>query len=198
MSLETQETKHSTSLYRLQQGRAPGFDLGEEVLGDGRLRWLGGMPGTAREERWFFTLSRGGERLWRAAVLFEPGGPFVSGLVWEEAGVALLGGGSTLCAVELESGAERLRRPVDMYFGSFELDPELAHLYVCGGTNIQKFDRDLNCLWTSEPIAVDGITGVEFQGQSLHVMAERDPPGGWVPVVLDVRTGRATNRHDPV
>lgn len=77
-----------------------------------------------------------------------------------------------------------------MYFGYFALDPERVHLYVLGGTNTQKFDLGLNQLWTSEPIAVDGITSPEFSGPYLYVSAELDPPGGWVPVTLDVMTGR--------
>ncbi|OJH37364.1 hypothetical protein [Cystobacter ferrugineus] len=151
---------------------------------------MGGTPGNALESRWIFNLSRGSERLWRTAVLFDPGGPFVTSLLWEEAGVVLFGGGTTVFAVELMDGTERLRRQVDMYFGSFELDPEHEHLYVLGGRDIQKFDRDLRWQWSSAPIAVDGITMTGFSGQWLHVSAERDPPGGWVPITLDVRTGR--------
>ncbi len=176
--------------YQLHRGQAPGRMPEGEALSDAPRQWLGGTPGTHLSGRWLFTLWRKDSCLWSAAVQFDPGGPFIEGHVWEEAGVVLLGGGSTLVVVELASGAERLRQPVDMYFGSLVLDPERAHLYVLGGRDIQKFDRDLNHLWTSEPLAVDGLTFTAFSEAGLHVSAERDPPGGWVPVTLDVRTGQ--------
>lgn len=183
--------EHKTSRYSIQQGRAPGLFPDDEAQEGDRLHWLGGAPGSTLEDRWVFSLRRGDERLWRAAVLFDPGGgPFIASLVWEEAGVVLFGGGATIFAVDLVSGSERLRRQVSAYFGEFELDPESAHLYVLGCMDIQKFDRNLRWLWTSEPIAVDGITLTRFSGQWLHVSAERDPPGGWVPVTIDARTGK--------
>ena len=88
----------------------------------------------------------------------------------------LFGGGTTVFAVELVSGTERIRRQVDMYFESFELDPARSQAYVLGGRDIQKFDPDLQWLWTSKPIAMDGITLTRLSGQCLHVSAERAPP----------------------
>ncbi|MFY0583920.1 hypothetical protein ACN28S_65055 [Cystobacter fuscus] len=37
---------------------------------------------------------------------------------------------------------------------------------------------------------MDGITLTGLSGQWLRVSAERDPPGGWIPLALDVRTGK--------
>ncbi|MDY7229693.1 hypothetical protein [Hyalangium rubrum] len=186
-----------TSLYMIQQGRAPGVFPHDAPLGTEQLHWIGGRPGVDLGDRWIFTLSRGGEPLWQAAVLFDAGGPFVESLVWEKAEVVLLGGGATFFALDLVRGVERLHRQVDMYFGHFELDPEWNSLYVLGGENIQKFDPGLNWMWTSERIAVDGIVATGFSGQHLHVSAEMDPPGGWMPVTLDVLTGQRVTGTAP-
>jgi hypothetical protein len=43
-------------------------------------------------------------------------------------------------------------------------------------------------------IAIDGIVWCEQRGPHLLLEAEMDPPGGWVPVVLDAATGRLVER----
>lgn len=92
-----------TSVYTIQQGPKRGLFPTERTCVDDSLRWIGGRPGVDLENRWIFTLFRGDDCLWEAAVLFNenPGGPFVSALVWEEAGVVLAGGGTTVFVLDL-------------------------------------------------------------------------------------------------
>jgi len=156
------------------------------------LVWVGGRQGILTADRSIFTLFADGAPLWQAAVLFpEEGGPFVAGVVWKSAGVAAVGGGAGVFLLDLGTGTPRSSLAVDGYFGSFVLSPDASALYVLGMSNVVKLAQDQTTIWTSAPLAVDGLVFERFsqEGDALVLSAELDPPGGWRRCILDVRTG---------
>jgi hypothetical protein len=156
------------------------------------LVWVGGRQCIGSADRIIFTLFADGAPLWQAAVLFpEGGGPFVSGTLWEQAGVAAVGGGGGVFLLDLGTGTPRSSLAVDGYFGSFVVAPGASALYVLGQSNVLKLGKDCTTIWTSAPLAVDGLVFERFseEGDALVLSAELDPPGGWRRCVLDARTG---------
>lgn len=70
------------------------------------------------------------------------------------------------------------RVAIEGYFGYFELTDDI--LYVLGCSNILAFDRNLQLIWKSGDIAVDGITLEKIENGIITVNCEIDPPGGWI------------------
>jgi len=154
--------------------------------------WVGGRQGIGLADRSIFTLFADEAPLWQAAVLFpEGGGPFVAGVVWEPAGVPAVGGGAGVFLLDLGTGTPRSSLVVDGYFGSFVLSPDASALFVLGQSNVVKLAQDHTTVWTSAPVAVDGLIFERFsqEGDALVLSAELDPPGDWHRCVLDARTG---------
>ena len=75
------------------------------------------------------------------------------------------------------------------WFGHFGPDPDEV-LFVLGWRHVIAVRADLSVAWTSRWIAVDGIVWQSHEAGRITLSAEHDPPGGWLDVVLDDRTGR--------
>ena len=74
------------------------------------------------------------------------------------------------------------------YFGDFEVTENV--LYVLGGENITAYDKELNEIWVSDALAVDGIVCGGIENGAMDISCEMDPPGGWVDRKIDITSGK--------
>lgn len=121
--------------------------------------------------------------------------PFREEAIWPAASVVAIGGGPEVHFLAAESGA--LVHTIalgDDYFGHFSpADGDM--LYILGWRNVIALDASLAVRWIHTHLAVDGIAWNGQEGDQLLLSAEMDPPGGWVDVELDARTGQRLQRH---
>lgn len=123
-----------------------------------------------------------------------PGNRFREELWWPAAGIVAIGAGSVVYFLADASGdiVSTLALEGD-HFGHFgPADDEV--LYILGWCDVVAVDSTLAIRWVSKDVAVDGIVWREKQGDHIALMAEMDPPGGWVEVELDARTGEQLHR----
>ena len=74
------------------------------------------------------------------------------------------------------------------YFGYFEIDKDV--LYVLGCENIVALDRDLEWLWESDYLAVDGVVCNGIEDNTMMIWCEMDPPGGWIKRKISLTDGK--------
>ena len=148
-----------------------------------------------------YTLQSEGTALWQIDVDWGEHAhvPFREQLVWESAGVAVLGGGAAVYFLDLATGAVRSRLDLPCRFGHLALDPGEQHLrgeqlYVMGWTDIAAVAPSLEVRWWLRAVAVDGIVFREASGPLVGFGVEMDPPGGWFDIEVDARTGRELAR----
>ncbi|MRG98398.1 hypothetical protein [Polyangium spumosum] len=165
-------------------------------------RWLGASEGN---EGPIYVLERGDEVVWSVGIDFGRASfvPFREELVWESADAIVLGGGDTVYVLDIGTSALRATIAVPSRFGHLALAPVPTpdggeeFLFVLGWTDVHAVDRRLETRWIARNVAVDGIVFHEIRGDALIVSAEMDPPGGWVEVALDIRTGSELSRRSP-
>lgn len=120
--------------------------------------------------------------------------PFHAEVAWPAAGVIAVGDGHTVDFLAADT-----RAPVhtlalgDDRFGHFG-PTDGAALFILGWRHVTALDRTLAVRWVAADVAVDGIIFVSLSAGRLHLLAEMDPPGGWVDVELDALTGRELTR----
>ncbi|MDI1443516.1 hypothetical protein [Polyangium sp. 6x1] len=162
-------------------------------------RWLGGGD----DEGPVYVFARENEILWSVGIDFGEAShvPFRAELVWESVGVVVLGGGDIVYILDIRTGDVRATLAVPSHFGHLALAPvpapgggEEEFLFLLGWTDVHAVDRRLELRWAARDVAVDGIVFREIRGDALIVSAEMDPPGGWVEVALDIRTGAELSR----
>jgi hypothetical protein len=93
------------------------------------------------------------------------------------------------CLYDLAAGRRLLEECLNGYFG---------HLYVEGGLFYVASAEEITCvapsgeiLWRSPDVGVDGVEIERFLPNQIIGRGDMDPPGGWVPFVLDRASGRA-------
>ncbi len=74
------------------------------------------------------------------------------------------------------------------YFGYFEIDKDV--LYVLGCENVVAFSCDLEQLWESDDLAVDGVICEGIEDDTMMIACEMDPPGGWIRRMISLIDGR--------
>jgi len=126
--------------------------------------------------------------------------PFREELVWEAAGVAVVGGGAAVYFLDLTSGALRHRLDVPCLFGHLALDHGEAGvrgeaLYVLGWTDAIAIAPSLQTRWWARNLAVDGVVFHETAGALIRLGVEMDPPGGWFEIEVEAATGRELSRR---
>lgn len=121
------------------------------------------------------------------------GNPFFGLVSWPAARVVAIGAGSEVQLIDEENA--RLLYRIDLAsgdvpdrFGQFGEQPT-DRLFVLGWRNVVCVDTSLAVSWIRESVAVDGITWVGLAAGHVHLSAEIDPPGGWVPIALDAASG---------
>jgi hypothetical protein len=122
------------------------------------------------------------------------GTPFREEVVWPAASAVVIAGGGAVHFLSAESGAvmKTLALDGDLFghFGPTDADV----LFVLGWRDVVAVDNTLAVRWVSKGVAVDGITWRGQDGDHIQLSAEMDPPGGWVDVELDAKTGAAIVR----
>ncbi|MDP3232734.1 MAG: hypothetical protein Q8N26_08160 [Myxococcales bacterium] len=120
------------------------------------------------------------------------GNPFREAIAWAEAGVVVVGGGTTMLALNGERGAVLARHDIPDGFGRFAVVTSRTLgplLLVLGWCHVVALDTKLEARWTAHDVAVDGLLLRACDGDVVLLSAELDPPGGWVDVALDVSSG---------
>lgn len=161
---------------------------------------------TLRPAKWFgagsergsiYVARRGDDVSWIVGIDFGEAShvPFREELFWEATNTVLIGGGNVVYLFDT-CGDLRAQIPVPSLFGHLAIAaiPTAGGnaeemLFILGWTDVHAIDSQLETRWIARGIAVDGIVFVEVREGAVILSAEMDPPGGWVNVALDVRTG---------
>ena len=131
-------------------------------------------------------VERDGQRLRFDIFLTDPEAfPFEDVKVWHD--LLVVGYGSTLYCVDLKTREINVYE-FDTYFGSIHLGP--SYCLVASGREILRIDHDGTKVWQSDEIAMDGIVISDVNGETISGSAEWDPPGGWEPFAINLKTGR--------
>ena len=77
---------------------------------------------------------------------------------------------------------------VNGYFGRFEIYQGV--LYVLGCEDVMAFNYNLDLLWKSDILAVDGVLCNGIEKDTMSLSCEMDPPGGWVDRKISLLDGR--------
>lgn len=137
-----------------------------------------------------YTARSATEIVWTREVRLDDHGlPFREEVIWPAAGVVAIAHEKVVKFLSAETGA--IVRSIflghDLFGGFGPVDGDT--LFVLGWTQALAVDATLSTRWRSGHIAVDGITWRERIGDRILLSCEMDPPGGWVDVELDARTG---------
>lgn len=74
------------------------------------------------------------------------------------------------------------------YFGYFETDNDV--LYVLGCENIVALGHDLELLWESDVLAIDGVICNSIKDDTMMISCEMDPPEGWIERKISLTDGK--------
>ena len=110
---------------------------------------------------------------------------FQESVAWE--GAHWLGFGCRVARVSLDSLEVKEWR-LDGYFGSFFPLPD--SLLVSSATELCRFNKRGDKLWTCPNLGIDGVLVNEVRGDVVHGEGEWDPPSGWEPFRVDLNEGR--------
>jgi len=152
-----------------------------------------------RPSKWFgagkelgsvYVVRQGDELLWSVGIDFGTTShvPFHEELHWAATNAIVIGGGDVVYFFDVHSGELRAAIPVLSLFGHLALVMDDL-LLILGWTDVHAIDSQLQTRWIAKNVAVDGIVFGEVRDNAVIVSAEMDPPGGWVDVALDMRTG---------
>ena len=112
-------------------------------------------------------------------------------IVWH--GLVVIGFGHSVHLVPLSGD---LPRAIPLGAGGCDhfgqLFPQHHVLLVASGTHLFCLDTAGRILWVSDELGIDGVAVNRVEGDTIHGEGEWDPPGGWRPFGLDLRTGMTT------
>jgi hypothetical protein len=146
---------------------------------------VGPVPAHAPTPHAYVTVDRDGEPFLRIDVyLGDEFSCFEQAVVWRD--LVVIGLGGSVHVVPLSGGPPRTI-PLGGYFG--HLYPHDEFLLVASADRLRCFDRTGRVVWTSEDLGIDGVVVTRIDGDTIHGEGEWDPPGGWRPFAIDVRTG---------
>jgi len=77
---------------------------------------------------------------------------------------------------------------LDSYFG--HLYPTENGLLIASGERLQLISRDGNLMWQSDVLGIDGVIVDDVDSALIRGRGEWDPPGGWKPFAVCVKTGQ--------
>lgn len=84
--------------------------------------------------------------------------------------------------------------PQEGYFG--HLYPTEGRLFVASAERLVCIDIEGTLIWRTEPLGLDGVIVDEIRDGVLWGHGEWDPPGGWRPFLVDVKTGICLPRKE--
>ena len=76
---------------------------------------------------------------------------------------------------------------MQFYFGSIYFND--SYIYVADACGIFCISQGGVLLWHTDNLAIDGVVINDFIDGKIFGKGEYDPPGGWEPFVLDIKTG---------
>ncbi len=75
------------------------------------------------------------------------------------------------------------------YFSAFII--ETHYLIACFGTGLVRIEPNGAASWKNHKLGIDGVIVGQIEGEVIHGDGEWDPPGGWRPFQVSLKTGRA-------
>lgn len=73
------------------------------------------------------------------------------------------------------------------YFGSFIVDSN--EIFVATDSDLFNLSKEGKVNWISENLGIDGVLIGRISDRIIEGTGEFDPPGGWIPFVVDRTTG---------
>jgi hypothetical protein len=92
--------------------------------------------------------------------------------------------------VNLDTMETILNLKVEGYFGSIYVDNKI--IYMADAFGVYGIHRDGKIIWHNNNLGIDGVIINDFKENIILGSGEFDPPGGWIPFILDKRTGELT------
>jgi hypothetical protein len=145
-------------------------------------------PGSARPDA-YITVTQNGVPFALANAWEDRHSPyvFVGLLCWGR--FVVFGWGSHAYLIDPQTRAV-ITVPCNGYFGhAYPFD---QHLLIADADRLICFDIDGNKLWTSDYVGIDGVIVDEVRDGTIYGQGEWDPPGGWRPFRVSLKTGEAT------
>lgn len=146
-----------------------------------RLGRVPAVPGTADR---FVTVESDKGRLLRVD-LYGRGDAFEDARVWSD--FVVIGWGDHVYLVNVRT-RQASTFDLEVYFQ--RMRPTGDRLLVTSGQRMFCFTPDGALLWRSDIVGIDGVSIDRVEGNVIHSSGEWDPPDGWRPFSLDLRTGQ--------
>ncbi|GHO55921.1 hypothetical protein [Ktedonobacter robiniae] len=83
---------------------------------------------------------------------------------------------------------QRYSYPLRGYFD--HLYPTEAFLLVASASELLCFDPEIRLQWRAEDLGIDGVVIKSVENDMIRGEGEWDPPGGWRPFTVSLRSGR--------
>lgn len=87
-------------------------------------------------------------------------------------------------------------KKLDGYFGylytpdEFELASSEFSILVASAMHLHHFTFNGEEIWKSKMLGIDGVIVEKISLPVIHVSGEWDPPGGWVPAIIQLQSGK--------
>jgi hypothetical protein len=109
---------------------------------------------------------------------------FEDAIIWR--GNLIIGFGSHVHAIALTDHSAVTVELGD-YYG--HVYPTPNYLLIASGTRLFRMEPDRSVLWTTKPLAIDGVVIHHPGPPFIRGEAEQDPPGGWEPFTVSAVDG---------
>ncbi len=113
-------------------------------------------------------------------------------IIWRQ--WTAIGFGSRTILISLRDQLQQEITVSNDYFSAFV--PESQFLIVCFGTGLVRIEPDGVALWKNDQLGIDGVIVSQIEGDVILGNGEWDPPGGWRPFKVSLKTGRALEISD--
>ena len=108
-------------------------------------------------------------------------------------GLFVIGWGHAFYVVDVDS-LTATRHDLSAYFSYIHAGDVLL---IASAERVLRVGADGAVVWTSDPVAIDGITFSNVDSDFVDGDGEWDPPGGWKPFRLRLRDGTVVSGGQP-
>lgn len=84
-----------------------------------------------------------------------------------------------------------LKLKLDFYFSQIRIDNN--RIYVADACGIYCLDSNGDISWHQKDLGIDGVIINQFTDSLIIGEGEYDPPGGWIPFKIDIKSGSKIN-----
>jgi hypothetical protein len=109
--------------------------------------WLGGLPQTHLHDRIVWVLEKDNIPLWQAAVWFGARAPISRGMLWNQAGVVLIGGEEHIYVLDMVLGETQTLFALRSPWRDFALPADEQQLFVLGIHELTAWSLKLHVDW---------------------------------------------------